>query len=230
MSISQAFKKVTPNFIANKFEIEVFGMFSYGSVVYCNKIPDDFDYIIISDKKIEQTVFQLDNFDIQLTFYTVEEFQNMINDQEITALECYFLSKIENKPRFVKIFTSDVVESIFSSYQLDKLKLRSSISKKSSNSYVKAKKKVLVEEHLELSVSLKSLWHSIRMVEFAILICKNELNDFTVCNDLYQDIYKDYTLFLQIQDPNDFWNHIHKKYKPIHNLVLSNFRATAPKQ
>lgn len=227
MSFNEILYKIDVKYIEKNFNIKIFGLFSYGSFVYKNKEPEDLDFIVISDEYREQTSFFIDNIEIQLTFYTLDLFKVMLEDQEITALECKYLP--ENIDGIIK-YKSTEIDSLFLNHFIDKQKLRTSISKKTSNSYVKAKKKLILDNDRDLSVSLKSLWHSFRMIDYGIQICEhNKIIDFKNSNALFKDISNDYKIEKEC-DYNELWNKIHLKYKPIHNNKLSDFKKLAPKK
>ncbi len=115
-------------------------------------------------------------------------------------------------------------DSIYN-FKINKEKLREASSQKSSNSYVKAKKKLIIEEDFDIYISLKSLWHSIRILDFSTQIANNNMieNPDSV-NHLFIEINNDYLDF-----END-WNKIHLKYKPIYNQFSSKFKESCPKK
>lgn len=233
-------------------------LFSYGSTVYKHKHPDDYDYIVVLDENIqglgdvfcedkEGAFSKIEKIDdvfcvkgetvsIQITFYTFEEFISMIESNEITALECLSLMCvsifIENEDILFDIsknlFTYRNENDFFS-----QKKLRSSISKKASNSYVKAKKKLIIEEDFHLKTSLKSLWHSFRMVGFGLQMAMNrtsEIDYFDIANDLYLEMAEDYLDYSSFKTNEAFWQFIHEKYQPRHNALMSLFRQYALKE
>lgn len=222
--------------------------FSYGSSVYGNKRPSDYDFIIVSDFKKEQfnDVFCVkgQTVEIQLTFYTNDEFIEMLKSNEISAIECLFLfneslsrdiHNLDNEELKDNALAFNLTHELFSNnvvynYLRPDL-LRSSLSKKSSNSYVKAKKKIILEKDFDLKTSLKSLWHSFRMVSFGLDILNSRYNDchFSICNDLYHEMCEDYLDYHSFGSPDEFWDFIHDKYKPRHNALMSVFRDYAKK-
>lgn len=98
-------------------------------------------------------------------------------------------------------------------------KLREEISKRASNSFVKCKKKLTVETNEE-RIGLKSLFHSLRMIDFGIQIAETgRIYDFTASNHYLYDIFE--------IGPN--WDKLKEKYQPIYNQLSSKFREVAPK-
>ena len=233
-------KEITMKFVEEKFNVKVHGVFSYGSAVYGYKKPSDLDFIVITDKPMTQTSFELDNVEIQITFYSIEEYKKLLENEEISVLETlstYSVSiEIDEECKYlnpmVQADYSKDLHDIFMKRELvNKPVIRSSISKKSSNSYVKAKKKIIVSDDFDLKTSLKSLWHSFRMVDFGIQLCKhNDIYNFKSQNELYKEIVEDYLDFYKYESPQEFWDFIHAKYKPMHNEILKEFRLVAPQR
>lgn len=117
---------------ANLNNDNVVSCFAYGSRVYGNFRKDsDHDFIIVVKNKTEE---QFSDNLININFFSVEEHQNRLNEHEISALECYFLPG-EFVLKNEKIYN----------FKLDLQKLRHALSAKSSNSFVKSKKKLTVE-------------------------------------------------------------------------------------
>lgn len=138
-------------------------------------------------------------------FYSQAEFQTLLLNQEISALECYFLPK-------------ELTREVFSlHWELNLEQLRISCSQKASNSWVKAKKKLTVEK--EPYIAQKSLFHSLRILAFAIEISQSgELTNFD-SNSLWKEVS---ALPLNW----DLWN---RTFKPRYNFLKSEFKKNAPK-
>jgi len=176
--------------------------YCYGSRVYGTAREDsDYDYIIVADQNISLTQNGCD-----YTFYSEAEFLRQAKECEISVLECLFLPD----DMFIgKRYTVDI----------DLSQLRKSISQKTSNSWVKAKKKFEVEH--DYYIARKSLWHSFRILMFGIQIAKHgKIIDFSEANYLYGQI---------IDNPSIDWNDYYTEYKKIHNKLSSDFRLVAPK-
>jgi len=194
----------------NKYNFNAHNVYHYGSFVYgVNSKFSDNDLIIISlDKLIEPKQETRDNTDI--TMYGVDYFQELVDNHEITALECLFL---DNNHVIKKNHEFD--------FSLDLGKLRRAISSKASNSYVKAKKKMIVEgDDASVYIGKKSLWHSLRILKFGIQIATHgRIVDYKENNDLWGDIVLS----------NKCWDEYNYKYKPIYNELSTQFRKVAPK-
>lgn len=190
--------------------------FNYGSFLYKNKKPSDYDFIIVTDKDYFQESFELEGVKFEVTNYKKEQFLDLLKKHEIAILECIFIDSDKHM--------SAEIKNYFDNFKIEKEQLRESLSSKSSNSYVKAKKKLIIEEDFDLNVSLKSLWHSFRILKFGIDIAKNGNINPESCNNLYEQIKMDYIVF-----GND-WDKIHKKYKPLYNDLASEFKLICPKK
>lgn len=183
----------------------VLNIYNYGSRVYkTNSEKSDYDYIIVV-KKVNYS--QLNDNNINISFYSVDNFNDKLINHDIDALECFYLKDV-------------VKESIKFDFKLDLRKLRKSISSKASNSYVKAKKKLTLEKDYNEYIGKKSLFHSLRILSFGIQISKfNNIEDYSSMNYLYNDIVNSL----------DDWNTLNSKYKKIYNSLSTEFRLLAPK-
>ncbi len=185
----------------------ILNAFMYGSRVYgTNHKDSDYDFIcIVEDKEKTNPLAQFGD----VTNYSVDEFQELVNQHEISVLECLFLHN-EFVLKQTKTFP----------FFLNKSKLRESISAKSSNSWVKCKKKFLVEEDYNPYVGKKSAWHSLRILDFGKQIADHQkIIDFSTSNHFLSDI-------MQMNS----WEELNEKYKPIYNSVASSFKQSAPKE
>lgn len=202
------------------------GMFNYGSLVYEYKKAEDIDIICVFVGKIdfcEQfTINDLNSPDkeIQITVYSEKSFLEKVHEHEISVLECLYLPK-EHK----LVPVSYYLETQLKSFEVDKLMLRSSISKKASNSYVKAKKKLIVEQDFDIECSLKSLWHAIRILEFGTQLAKHgKIINYKSSNWYFPEILNDYN------SSDCDWEYIHEVWKPLYNTAASTFREACPKE
>jgi len=134
----------------------------------------------------------------------------MLDEHEISALECLFLPP---SPPFV------MLNKLNYEFKLDLPKLRKAISHKSSNSFVKCKKKLEVEH--DYYIGKKSLWHSLRMLMFGTQIAKfGEIVNYCEANKFWKEIV--------MSERND-WLYFKEKYQPIFNELSTEFRKVAPK-
>lgn len=130
--------------------------------------------------------------------------------QELSVLECLSLPKdkvIKEERQF------DLIINI--------PQLRKAISAKCSNSFAKARKKLVVEKDYNPLTAKKSLFHVMRMQMFGIqLATQGRITDFSEANYLFHEIMS--------IDSND-WQVFKKKYQPIANHFATEFRKVAPK-
>jgi predicted nucleotidyltransferase len=191
----------------NLSEDDILAVYSYGSRVYGTaRKNSDYDYIVIlrNNKPNEQYSDSL----ININYYTANEHQGRLNDHEISALECYFLDD-----QFI------LKKSNIFGFKLDLVKLRHSLSAKSSNSFVKAKKKLTVEKDYDLDLGRKSLFHSFRIIDYGKQIATHgKIIDYGSCNELFNEIMNCYT-----------WKQMYDDYKKRYNQLCSEFRIVAPK-
>ena len=176
------------------------GFFIYGSWAYgTNDSLSDIDIMVIEDSLDGKS--EISNYDFH--FLSEKEFKKDISKLHIRALEGLF-----GPYSFLK-FEVNV--------KMDNEALREAISQKASHSFVKAKKKIEVEK--ELRIGQKSLFHSLRILEFGIQIAQTgKIFDFTQSNHYWEEISK-------ISD----WAELNRIYKPIYNKLHTEFKLACPK-
>lgn len=187
---------------------DVLCAYMYGSRVYGNfRKNSDWDFVVVvKDGKKKNEQFS-DNL-INVNIYEQSEFLVNLENHEPAALECLFLDK-----QFI------LKKEINLPFRLDHSKLRNSYSAKSSNSWVKAKKKLTVEKDYNDLVGKKSLWHSLRLVDFGTQIAiMGVIYDYASCNHFYDEV-------MFCSD----WEEMYGKYKKLYNEMLTKFRKYAPK-
>ena len=184
-------------------------IYKFGSHVYgTNHHGSDDDFIKVSDEfKIS------DNVNVKI--YSPSQFQYLLDNHDIAALECYFLpqSKIVKK-------------EIDFNFTLNKEKLRTSISLISSNSWVKGKKKLIVVGDYDVYVGIKSIFHSLRILSYGIQIAREgRIVDYECVNYIYHDL-------IRMSDDDSsisLWNAIDDKYRKVFNSLSSEFKILCPK-
>lgn len=203
--------------------------FPYGSRVYgTGSQKSDFDFIYIVDDQFveeldEQYVFHSD-FDnvnkvytdhfheINISIYGKTKFQQMCDDHHISALECIFLPD-----NLIKYHIADYKFK----FELNLQQLRKSISEKASHSWVKAKKKFEIEDDRNIYVGKKSLFHSMRIIDFGTQIAKTgKIENYQSCVGLWNEIKNNLS---------ESWKDYESFYKTKHNEMMSEFRKLAPK-
>jgi predicted nucleotidyltransferase len=179
----------------------------FGSKIYgVNNDKSDNDIIIITSEPNNGKEIIEDNDDIH--FYDVSNFNRLLIEHDVVAVESFFTTK-------GYIYSNDICLQ----FNVDLKKLRHSFSSVSNNSFVKAKKKFIVEN--ERYKALKSLWHSIRILDFGHQLATTKaIYNFSSMNNLYFEIMnEDYT----------DWEQFKNKYKPIYNSFSTRFKEVTIK-
>lgn len=189
----------------------VLNIYMYGSRVYGTATSQsDYDYIVVvKDEKIKQEIMEsLEKENDDFTVYTKEEFKDLIDLHEISILECLFLPD----DKVIK-------KTIDFDFCLDLEKLRPSISQKSSNSWVKAKKKFIVEKDYAPYIGQKSAWHSLRILDFGCQIAKHgKIINYAESNPLLP-------LILSLNS----WEDLDFNLRAINKAKNTEFKKLAPK-
>lgn len=138
-------------------------------------------------------------------------FQELLNVHDIVALEMYF-----------------TYESIRDKYSLtiSHDKLRKSISLISSNSWVKGKKKLIVSGDYDLNAGLKSIFHSMRILEYGTQIARDgKIHSWDRMNWILEDLWDISTNYQR----TELWNFINSKYRREYLKLSSRFKEACPK-
>lgn len=187
-------------------DTNLLNLYIYGSRVYGNYTSSsDYDFIaIVKIKRFDQ----FSDNKININFYSEEEFQRRIDDHEISALECIFLPK-----QFI------LKQSVLFEWKLNLGLLRKSLSTKSSNSWVKSKKKLTIEKDYDINIGRKSMFHAFRIIDFGIQISTyGKIINYSRCNKIHKEIFSHYE-----------WSSLFDKFKSEYNNILTEFRKLAPK-
>jgi hypothetical protein len=173
----------------------------FGSRLYkSNDLDSDYDYVEIADTQIV--------FDKNITFFTPEEFALSLNNHDVVALEIFFSQDLPFQ------------------FELNLGKLRTSVSTITSNSWVKGKKKITVLGDYDLSAGLKSVFHSLRILDYGIQIAINgKIIDYSKSNYILDDLKK---LSLSYSY-DELWSKIESKYLGYYKQLKSKFKTLCPK-
>lgn len=202
-------EKVNESFLSSLFD-DALNIYHYGSYVYGTYIEgvSDMDYIVIvpdSMQNLDDQQFECNNK--QCTVYTETTWIELLNECDVSAIECYFLPA-----KFI------VKQSLKFDVNVTREKIRSSFSRVSSNSFVKCKKKLEVKESFNPEVGKKSLWHSLRIIDFGIqILTHGSIVDYSSMNHMYDEIVK--------SKRND-WEFFKEQYKPVYNALKTKFRTS----
>ena len=177
-------------------------MYAYGSRVYgCVTEKSDHDYIIVVESEDENLNYSVTFTNFNATVYSEKNFIKRIQNHEVNALECIFQ---EENDKYLKYF------------KLDTEKLRRKFSAVASNSYVKCKKKL---KEGEVYIAKKSMFHSVRILNFGIQIAKyGKIVNYSCAN-----VHHDFIFYIG----ND-WNDIDARFKPIYNAQKTLFKKLSP--
>ncbi len=181
----------------------------FGSNVYgTSNEHSDVDVVIVTkSKSIDMTI---NNVDYQIL--SEQDFINKLNLHQIMPLETFFL------PSDKIIYEQEGYRASLN-FVISTKTLRHSLSQTASNSFVKCKKKLTMEQDLDY-VGLKSLYHSLRILTFGIDMAKHgRITNYSACNDLYHEIIS--------SEPN--WDKLKEKYQPIYNALSTEFRKVTTK-
>ncbi len=187
---------------------EIIGLYNYGSRNYnINNDFSDYDYVLILNCD-EELYLQYETPNLDLHICSETYYKKLLEEHHIMALECFY-----SKNPIIKYECT---------FTLDKIKLRHFISNIVNNSWVKAKKKITLENE-DSYIGIKSLNHSFRILDFAIQIATyNDIVDF--------DFSKKSILNSKDFDINNLdWNIIKDLFKNKHNKMMSDFRLLATK-
>lgn len=184
----------------------VINAYCYGSRVYGTATKSsDYDYIFVVKKRDNE---QFSDRLININFFTDEGHQQRLDEHEISALECQFLSS-----EFI------LKETKKYKFNLDISKLRHSLSRKSSNSWVKCKKKLTVEKDYDLDIGRKSMFHAFRIINYGIqIVTFGRIVRYDDMNDLYHNIMSHYN-----------WDELFDTFKKEYNEWCSKFRLITHK-
>jgi hypothetical protein len=185
----------------------IINIYAYGSINYGTFIEgkSDYDYIVIFDMSEPNIEFKIE--ELNINGFSEDKFMSEMTNGNIAILEALHKPLCETKK----------IEISF-----DLSKLRNYVSEKSDVSYVKAKKKLIIEH--DIYIAKKSLFHSLRMLKYGTELAKtNKITDWNM-RELYDEIMS------LPEEPNELsWNTWNEKYKKTFNQLKSEFKKYAPK-
>ena len=180
-------------------------IYLFGSRIYgTNNYQSDWDFIMVSNNSVSNQEVRSGDFNIHIL--TPDEYIKLLKDHHPGAIECFYA------PSEFKI-----LESVKYPFELKIPTLRHSFSHISSNSWVKARKKISQGDYY---IGIKSLFHSIRIPMFGIQLAKSgKIYDFSCANKLHDLLMsKTWT-----------WEELDLEFRPLRNKILSDFRICTTK-
>ena len=197
-------KEINSWYHPNTLNVYRFGSHVYGT----NNENSDEDFYVIQEEYTESE-------SVDIHHITRKEFQQLLDENDIQALECFFAQR------------KDVLkETVKFDFNLDLSKLRKSISTISDGSWQKGKKKLKVAADYDKHIALKSIFHSLRIRDIGIQVATHgTIISFSRMNYILEDLYSlgdDY-------ERTELWEKIDAKYRSVYNDLRSKFVALCPK-
>jgi predicted nucleotidyltransferase len=186
--------------------VRVKAIYGFGSRVYGTaKNDSDWDWILVANTPNTNQEIRSGNFNIHIL--TENDFLNCLKEHKSSQVEA-FLSPDEFR----------ILEEINIDWKPNISSLRHSFSHTSSNSWVKAKKKINQNEYY---IGIKSLFHSLRIPLFGSQIAKSgKIYDFTEANWIHDEIFSNEKME---------WDELDEKFRNLRNKILSDFRLVTQK-
>lgn len=193
--------------VAKLHPTRVFNIYLFGSRIYSTHTDNsDWDIIIVAKNSVESIEIKSDLYNIHI--YTPDKFKQDLDWHMPKNLECLFA------PDWAKL-----KEDLKFEFKLNIPKIRHATSHVSSNSWVKAKKKLQISN--EYNIGVKSLFHAIRIPMFSTQIVNfGEIRDFQCANWIWNKISeKEWT-----------WEELDSEFRLVHNSVLTDFRKVTTRE
>lgn len=196
----------------------------FGSHVYkSSNSNSDIDLIVITDQQsiiTDNFIIKSDVHDaltLNVKIYTPVGFQLSLDEHDISAVETFFMPK-----SYILLGSLDGF-----TFNLDKGKLRSSISQVVTHSWHKGKQKLVKVGDYDKNAGIKSVFHSLRILDLGIQVASTgSIYDFSRMNYVLLDIVKlsgEYTR-------NELWSKISSKYLGDYKRLRTKFKELAPKE
>jgi hypothetical protein len=178
-------------------EQDVLNVYPYGSRVYGTfRKNSDYDFVVITAK--EQPKEFSDNL-VNVFFFTPKQFQQRLQDHEISALECIFL------PEGMKW-----KEKMAFDFKLHMPQLRQSLLTKAKDAFRLSEKSVDSQSGMPTLSGRKSLFHALRIIQFGIQIAgEGCITDYAVENQHFEKIMTSYFDWpTQLEEYKQYFNQL----------------------
>jgi hypothetical protein len=186
---------------------DALNIYHYGSYVYgtFQEGKSDMDFIVILPDGYNMPSELIEQNNCHYSLYTLSQWYDKLNNHDVDAIETYFLDD-----KFI------VKETVEFHIKICPHKIRESFSRTASNSWVKCKKKLEVAESFNPRVAKKSLWHSLRILDFGIqILLRGRIVMYNSMNHIYEQI---------VNCPNNHYIFYKEKYQQHYNSYKSLFR------
>ena len=182
--------------------LKVMCIYAFGSRCYGNhNVDSDYDFIIVAKNSVENVEHQIGEYNFHIQ--TPDYFQERLDWNDPTCFECLMYPPVLEKQKF-KI---NIVNG----------KFRHAVSYISSNSWIKAKKKI---QQGDIYIGQKSLFHSLRIPMFATQIMKyGDIRHWEMANGYWYYMKEIYG-----------WDLLKNLYQPVRNEIMSEFRQLCEKE
>lgn len=189
--------------------LKIRNIYLFGSQVYGTQREDsDYDFIVVACSMLAKQEIRHENYNIHI--HTPDIFLDGLKEYQMQYLECIYA------PPFAKIMEKMVQPDKNFSLKLEMLKYKG--MGQSFNAFHKAKDRIIDGE---IYRGVKSLWHSIRILDFfKQIIEKGKIEDFTSSNYLWEMILEDLKNGHD-EGGDDDWIYYKEKYLPI-KIELEN--------
>jgi hypothetical protein len=176
---------------------------------------------MVANNSVESTEIRRGLFNIHV--YTPDKFKADLEWHRINNLECIWA------PDWAKL-----KETIKYDFKLDLPKLRHAISHVSSNSWVKAKKKLEQDDYY---IGVKSLFHSLRIPMFGTQIATSgRITDFSCANFIWNKLNRvdeNWCNYSDLPSANSYkeftFEELDSEFRELRNNILTDFRKVAEK-
>lgn len=181
-------------------------VYIFGSQVYGTAQKDsDVDVKMIANNSVPEIELNCGRYNIHVI--TPDEFRNKLKQHHIGSIEC--LMADEN---------FRLKEEIDWQFKLNIVSLRHSVAHTASNSWVKCRKKL---EFGEYYIGIKSMFHSLRIVDFGIQIARHgKIVDYSSMNYIWN----------QLNGKTWTWEELDKTFREIRNTNNTLFRNLTTKE
>lgn len=193
----------------------ILGVCKFGSHIYgTNHDKSDLDLIVVCSHYFNSE-------DQNVKVFTLNQYKTALENCDIQILECHFQTEWLYKGWF------RYEDEYIKEYKPDLTKLRTAISTVSSHSWVKGKKKLIVSSDYEPYLAIKSIFHSLRILDFGVQIAVDgKISNYHSYKWLYNELVSLYEKYQR----NELWDIINVRYKSKFNELSTTFKKLCPKK